>query len=242
MLPNERFALNCLHKYATEGGIIDSSNGVFAHCPVPECEGGVEGFYLTFEDHQHQGLMQSLDFDRCCFFYPDVVTWLNSSDVWPEKFFDLWDICDFFFRENNIRISREYWSNVRHEESEQRSLKISQAYHDKPLGEKEKQLRGLKLYNQNLPKEEASARGAKAARVREEKMSETRKKERSEKARLDNNKPMEVSFPNGLTGTYPSGNVASLFTGIPGTTLRTWATCGSVGKYGNHKGYSARYI
>lgn len=96
MLPNEKFALECRQRYAESGDLIDKDNGVFAHCPVPKCKAGTEGLYLTFEDHQHQGLLQSVDFDECCFFSGDVKYWLNNCDPLPSNWFALWDIYEEF--------------------------------------------------------------------------------------------------------------------------------------------------
>ncbi len=93
MLPNERFALDCLQRYAENGDIIDATNGQFAHCPQPERYGD-KGYYLTWEDHQHQGLLQSRDMGECCFFNRDTLRWLRECIHWPEGYFELWDIYD----------------------------------------------------------------------------------------------------------------------------------------------------
>ena len=88
LLPNEVFALECIARYAREGLVVDSSNGQFAHCPYPKGMGD-KGYYLTFEDHQHQGLLQSKDVGRRCFFPSDVKLWL---DTYPPHYFELYDI------------------------------------------------------------------------------------------------------------------------------------------------------
>jgi len=93
MLPNEVFALECLARYAKEGLVVDSSNGQFAHCPYPKPKGqkkrlaGDLGYWLTFEDHQHQGLLQSVDFDRRCFFAGDVQHWLDTKPPGYEELY-----------------------------------------------------------------------------------------------------------------------------------------------------------
>jgi hypothetical protein len=97
LLPNEVFALECIARYAREGLVVDSSNGQFAHCPYPKPEGqkkrlpGDEGYWLTFNDHQHQGLLQSKDVGRRCYI-PYMVR--RYFDTWPPGCFDLWDIYD----------------------------------------------------------------------------------------------------------------------------------------------------
>jgi hypothetical protein len=91
MLSNERFALECLQRYAESGDIVDATSGQFAHCPQPERYGD-KGYYLTWEDHQHQGLLQSRDIGECCFFVGDAKKWLLECDPIPEGYFELWDI------------------------------------------------------------------------------------------------------------------------------------------------------
>lgn len=91
MLPNELFALECLQRYVENGDIVDSSNGQFAHCPQPKRYGNT-GYYLLWEDHQHQGLLQSRDVGEKCFFNGDAKKWLSECDPFPENYFELWDI------------------------------------------------------------------------------------------------------------------------------------------------------
>ena len=85
MLSNEVFALECLARYAKEGLVVDSSNGQFAHCPYPKPREQKYklpddlGYWLTFGDHQKQGLLQSVDFGRRCFFTQDVSRWLKTK-------------------------------------------------------------------------------------------------------------------------------------------------------------------
>ena len=92
MLPNEVFALECRKRYEEQGLIVDKSNGQFAHCPLPRSMGD-EGVYLLWGDHQHQGLLQSRDVGRRCYWAPDVKLWL---DTFPERFFELYEIYDEF--------------------------------------------------------------------------------------------------------------------------------------------------
>jgi hypothetical protein len=85
LFDNELFAIECVAKYAMEGRVVDSSNGQFAHCPEPKPKGqkcklsGDKGYWLTFEDHQHQGLLQSVDFDSRHFWSTDVGLWLDTK-------------------------------------------------------------------------------------------------------------------------------------------------------------------
>ena len=91
LFDNELFAIECIAKYAMEGldvkegGVHDGYTDEFAHCPYPGPKGqrgykaGDVGYYLTHEDHQHQGLLQSVDCDRCCFFNGFVDRWLKTK-------------------------------------------------------------------------------------------------------------------------------------------------------------------
>jgi hypothetical protein len=242
MLTSHQFTLDCLQSYAESGDFVDKTNGVFAHSPVPKCENGTEGFYLTFEDHQHQGLLQSLDYGRCCFFSPDVRKWLNFPDVWPTNFFGLWDIHDEIVKQSNKERSTNYYLNQTIEQKENRSKAIKQGLGKRSTEEEHHRMRGCRQYTDNLSKEEKSA---KAKRMRDAFNARATVEDKiriAEKARQDNNKPIEVYFPNGLIGVYSSAKTAALFTGLAGTTLRNWAVNGRFGKYGKNKGYGARYL
>jgi hypothetical protein len=91
MLPNEEFALACRAYYDEIGLIVDATNGEFAHSPLTkkECD---TGYYLLHGHHQHQGLLQSEDLNKCCFFPYYALKWLKECDYWPENYFDLWAI------------------------------------------------------------------------------------------------------------------------------------------------------
>jgi hypothetical protein len=95
MLSNERFALDCRAWYEEQGLVVDASNGEFAHCPLPERYGDT-GYYLLWEHHQHQGLLQSKDINECCFFVGHARKWLEELDRFPDNYFELWDIYEEF--------------------------------------------------------------------------------------------------------------------------------------------------
>jgi hypothetical protein len=97
MLPNEVFALACLRYYEEQGLIVDKTNGEFAHCPLPRGVGD-KGYYLLHEHHQQQGLLQSRDVGRKCFWTADVKKWLQGCTYWPNGYFELWDIWEEFSR------------------------------------------------------------------------------------------------------------------------------------------------
>lgn len=93
MYKNEEFALACRSHYEEQGLIVDASNGEFAHCPYPRGMGEI-GYYLLWEHHQIQGLLQSADLDRRCFWVGDAKKWLLTTDFFPQDFFYLWDLYD----------------------------------------------------------------------------------------------------------------------------------------------------
>lgn len=105
MLPNEKFALECRAYYDEIGLVVDEKNGQFAHCPYPEGMGET-GYYLLHDHHQQQGLLQSKDVGRCCFFNGHAKKWLTGCDPFPDNYFELWDIYNEYAGENSKK-SRE---------------------------------------------------------------------------------------------------------------------------------------
>ena len=97
MLPNEVFALACRAYYEEQGLIVDGRNGQFAHSPLTRKECNT-GYYLLWEHHQQQGLIQSRDLGKCCFFSGDTKKWLLTANYFPENYFELWDIYDEFVK------------------------------------------------------------------------------------------------------------------------------------------------
>lgn len=90
MMKNEVFALECRRRYAEDGLVVDASNGEFAHCPLPRGMGDT-GYYLLHDDHQWQGLLQSEDVCRRCFFDGDARRFLEEGPF-VEGWFELWDL------------------------------------------------------------------------------------------------------------------------------------------------------
>jgi hypothetical protein len=89
---NVVFVENCLASYADQGLVVDSKNGEFAHFPEPECLGGVKGVYLLHGDHQRHGLLQSVDYNKCCFYPGNVKKWLDSFKEVLQDYEDLLSI------------------------------------------------------------------------------------------------------------------------------------------------------
>jgi hypothetical protein len=208
MLPNEVFALACRAYYDEQGLIVDETNGEFAHCPLPRGMGD-KGYYLLWEHHQQQGLLQSRDLGKCCFFSGDVKEWLLTCSYWPDNFFELWDIYD------------EYVSRPKPQEVREKTRQSVKRMWDE-LSQEERDMRAQNIRNalQSQPKEVRSKRSRKGG------------------------KPLEVTFPNGRVGTYPSISFAQLATGIGHGTLSFWARKEEFEGPRNRKfeGYFARYV
>ena len=98
LFDNELFAIECMAKYAMEGlnvnyrGVHDGRRDEFAHCPTPRSMGNW-AYYLTFDDHQHQGLLQSKDMDCRCFYTDKVSKWLKPEQP---NFFELYGIFKYY--------------------------------------------------------------------------------------------------------------------------------------------------
>ena len=105
MLPNEKFALEKRAYYNSIGLVVDATNGEFSHCPYPKGMGET-GYYLLHGDHQHQGILQSKDIERLCFWVGDAKKWLLECDPIPDNYFELWDIYEEY-TEKHLTLSRE---------------------------------------------------------------------------------------------------------------------------------------
>jgi hypothetical protein len=219
MLPNEQFALACRAWYEEQGLIVDKTNGEFAHCPLPK-KMGRQGHYLLPEHHIVQGLLQSEDCDRCCFFSADTLHFLLNTTWFPQNFFRLWDIYDKY----------KGWSSHQPERNEKLSQSVSQYISNLTEEGREKR-------NQNL------SNGIKSAwdkKTKDEKRRHMRKAQ--EVALTHNEKPVKVSFPNGEDFYFESMEKAAISVGVSYMTIRNWAKLGKIPKSGKHKGVKATFV
>ena len=150
MLPNEKFALECRDRYAEDGLVVDESNGEFAHCPLPRGL-GESGYYLLHDDHQHQGLLQSRDVGRKCYWIPDVKRWLTTTHF-VDGYFELWDIFDEF--------------NIATEETKG---KISESKKGKPMSEEERLKRIGRTHSEETRRKMSEGQRRYRERIRREK-------------------------------------------------------------------------
>jgi hypothetical protein len=85
------FVKGCLGFYQNEG-LTPEKGWEEAHYPAPE-EKGEATVWMTHDHHQVQGLLQSREYDQCCFFKGDTKRFLIEGPFVP-GWFELWDIYD----------------------------------------------------------------------------------------------------------------------------------------------------
>ena len=132
MLPNEVFAISCRSYYDEIGLVVDASNGEFAHSPLTrkECD---TGYYLLHGHHQQQGLLQSKDLDKCCFYNFHTLKWLKECDYWPNNYFELWDIYEKYASDKSKKSVKKTNSIIHSDRDEEGksilALKVNEIVH-----------------------------------------------------------------------------------------------------------------
>jgi hypothetical protein len=192
MLPNEVFALACRAYYDEQGFVVDATNGVFAHCPLPKGMGD-KGYYLTWEHHQHQGLLQSKDVGRCCFFVGDAKRWLLECEYWPDNYFELWDIYEKYKSE-----SSRVGAAKSHENKDERGKSIL------GIRNAERLLKTLHKDKDELGRSRHAVKAATAAAV-------------------VCSKPIEITFEGGEKKIYGSGRELAKLLGVSPASVTNWA-------------------
>jgi len=221
MLPNEVFALACRAYYDEQGLIVDKTNGHFAHCPLPRGMGET-GYYLLWEHHQHQGLLQSRDVGKVCFWAGDAKKWLSTCDYWPDNYFELWDIYEEFVKQNG----KPHLLNT-----PQSISKRTATLREKFESEKPKNL----TYLHSKEVQEKATLGRLSywrSSASEERRNQMRRK------KIHNTRKVEIVFPDGRIGTYASGRLAASALGVTPGTITHWAK----GQSKSPLGFSARYV
>ncbi len=103
------FVSECLSKYTMLGltpGNPDDGVWNVAHYPAPDPE-GTETVQLLFNDHQQQGLYQSEEWGRCCFWSGDTRKFLTHGPF-VSNWFELWDIYDKWVGDRNKKLHELY--------------------------------------------------------------------------------------------------------------------------------------
>lgn len=214
MLPNEEFALACLRYYEEQGLIVDETNGEFAHCPLPKGMGD-KGYYLLHEHHQQQGLLQSRDVGRACFYNANVKKWLLTANYFPDNFFELWDIYDEFCGEHA------------------KKMREKPSYGDDAW--RQKISNGMLLYIEKVGAEAFKMQCQKAQAKHQNPPNHMQKM--SKRAAEKRKKRIEVTFPNGRVGVYPSLQLLMKALGFCKVSIYDMCEKGKV-----HKGCTARYL
>lgn len=198
MLPNEVFALACRAYYDEIGLIVDETNGEFAHSPLTRKECNT-GYYLLHGHHQHQGLLQSKDLDKCCFFSGHAKKWLEELDYFPDNYFELWEIYEKYastlsrdnakrMHEEKDELGRSVAAMKCHSERDElgrsvMSVKGANALYAAmtPEQRSEKARKAVKALNESLTPEERSRNGSKGAEAVNSSLSLEERSERSRK-------------------------------------------------------------
>ena len=77
-----------------EQGLTPEPGGEWQEAHYPDPKGvGDKTVWMTFNDHQQQGLYQSEEHGRCCFYNYDTFRFLTHGPFVP-GWFDLWDLYD----------------------------------------------------------------------------------------------------------------------------------------------------
>ena len=211
MLPNEVFALACRAYYEEQGLIVDERNGQFAHSPLTqkECD---TGYYLLWEHHQQQGLIQSRDLGKCCFFIGHAKKWLQECDYFPDDYFRLWDIYDTY--------SKKAAEHFKEPETREKTNKAAHTPEAKAKRAVTRKTKGLT--SQHLRDADVRARAAQTLREFWASDGSIEKREFFRNRRAPRARTIEVEFPNGRIGIYSCVKLASLALGVNPYTICRW--------------------
>ena len=82
--------------YYEEQGLVpgnpEDGNWDECHYPKPKWAGGTETILMLHNDHQQQGLYQSEEYQRPCFYNPDVKRFLDNN--WCPNWFEIYEVYD----------------------------------------------------------------------------------------------------------------------------------------------------
>ena len=107
-MDQHEFVAKCYARYAELGlepGNPDDGVWQDAHYPAPDPEGDAT-IPLLFDDHLQQGLYQSEEYGRCCFWVGDAKRFLTHGPF-VEGWFELWDLYDKWKGDNVKKLHEE---------------------------------------------------------------------------------------------------------------------------------------
>ena len=136
-----QFVKQCLERYGRLDIIPgDPNEGKWqnAHYPAPNPEGDTT-IPMLFDDHQQQGIYQSEEYGRCCFWIGDTKQFLTHGPFVP-NWFELWDLYDKWSGEHSIKNLKKV-----HEEKDEEGKSVTAVKAGKKTHE-EKNEEGKSIY------------------------------------------------------------------------------------------------
>jgi hypothetical protein len=139
------YVANCL-KYYKDNGIIqnDPEEGIWnnAHYPAPNGAGNCT-VSLLWEHHQVQGILQSEEYGRCCFWAGHARRFLDTGPF-VEGWFELWDLYEKWSSFNSDKMNKTLHLQKDGRGKSLSGIRASQRLHStrNPQG---KSIRGLTL-------------------------------------------------------------------------------------------------
>lgn len=125
----------CLERYAEEGAYPgDGDQWEKAHYPAPKGLGD-DTIELKFDDHQVQGILQSEEYERQCFWVSSAKKFLTRGSF-VDGWFDLWDIWEKWVAITSSKNLKLANLNATPEERSERSKKANAALTEEQRAEK----------------------------------------------------------------------------------------------------------
>ena len=108
-----------VYSYYEENGIVvgDPSvgNWEYAHI-VPQCKGGTETVLLLHGHHIIHDIIQSREYNHCCFFSGNVYKWLYGEGFLCAYWFELVELYEHYTSRHNTQNATDRWAKITPEE------------------------------------------------------------------------------------------------------------------------------
>ena len=222
----------CLARYEEEGLTPEPGGGwQKAHYPAPKGM-GEDTIWLLHDDHQVQGLLQSEEYGRCCFFACDAKRFLECGPF-VQGWFGLQELYNKWFNDLRVKAAAKMNEVVHAEKDEQgrsiAALKASQAAHTHKDGQG-RSLVAMKMNEVIHAEKDEQGRSAAAVKAGIE---------AGKKATEKYSRPMRViSTSTGEIFEFPSAKEA-----VRVLSLNQGSLCSVArGVSKQHKGYTAIYL
>lgn len=145
MKTQKEFVEQCIAFYLEQGlepGNPDDGDWEIAHYPQPQPE-GTETVLLLHGHHQVQGLLQSEEVGRCCFFSGGTKKFLTDGSF-IESWFELWELHEKWSSIRNLGVNEVLHSEKDEEGKSVHAVKAGKETH-REKDEQGRSLRNLKL-------------------------------------------------------------------------------------------------